>query len=31
VLQYQQLGGEGSRTPVLKTVVPNFYMLSRSK
>jgi hypothetical protein len=23
-------GGEGSRTPVLKTVVPNFYMRSRS-
>jgi hypothetical protein len=23
-------GGEGSRTPVLKTIVPNFYMLSRS-
>ncbi len=24
-------GGEGSRTPVLKTVVPNFYMRSRSR
>ena len=30
VLHAEQLGGEGSRTPVLKTIVPNFYMLIRS-
>jgi hypothetical protein len=27
---YKALGGEGSRTPVLKAIVPNFYMLIRS-
>ena len=31
VLDGKALGGEGSRTPVLETVVPDFYMLSRSK
>jgi len=24
-----EFGGEGSRTPVLKTIAPNVYMLSR--
>jgi hypothetical protein len=30
VIYLKPLGGEGSRTPVLEAIVPNFYMRSRS-
>ncbi len=30
LVDYERDGGEGSRTPVLKTIAPDVYMLSRS-